>query len=340
MERVFVTRALPEAGLARLREVAAVTVWGEPDPPPRPALEAAVAEVRGILATVTERVDGALLDAAPHVVCVANYAVGYDNVDVPEATRRGVLVTNTPDVLTEATADLAMALLLAVARGVVAGDRLVRAGGWKTWDPVGHLGLELNGATLGIVGLGRIGTAVARRARAFGMRILYTGRRPRPEAAAAVGAAWRPFPDLLAEADAVSLHVPLTPETRGLFDARTIGRMKRGAILVNTARGAVVDPAALGDALRSGHLGGAGLDVTDPEPLPADDPLLAAPNLVVTPHVGSATRVTRTRMAEVAAANLAAALAGEMPPNCVNPDAAGTGRFAAWRAGMPRAPVA
>jgi glyoxylate reductase len=301
MPRVFVTRELPFPALDRLRAAHEVEVWRERMPPPPDALRAAAARADGLLTMLTDRVDAELLDAAPGLRAVANLAVGTDNVDLDAAAARGVAVGRTPDVLTDATADLAFALLLAAARRLAQGEAAVRAGDWVTWEPAGDLGTEVSGATLGIVGWGRIGQAVARRAEGFGMEVLHSQPTPLEE--------------LLERADFVSLHVPLSAATRHLIDAAALARMKRGAILVNTARGGVVDQAALAAALRAGALAGAALDVTDPEPLPPDDPLLDAPNLLVVPHIGSATVRTRSRMADLAVDNLLAALAGEPMPH-------------------------
>jgi glyoxylate reductase len=253
---------------------------------------------------LTERVDATLLDAAPSVRAVANMAVGTDNIDLEAARERGVAVGNTPGVLTDATADLAMALVLAITRRLPDGVARVRDGRWGPWQPAQDLGIDLAGATLGIVGYGRIGRAVAQRAEAFGMRILHTSR-----------SSGVPLDQLLRESDVVSLHVPLSPATHHLVDAVALAQMKPGAYLVNTARGGVVDQAALRDALQGRRIAGAALDVTDPEPLPADDPLLEAPNLLVVPHIGSATAGTRAKMADMAVENLLAALDGRPMPH-------------------------
>jgi glyoxylate reductase len=272
----------------------------------RAALEAAAADADGIVCLLTERIDAGLLERAARLRVVGNVAVGVDNVDVAAATRRGVVVANTPDVLTDATADLAFALLLAAARRVCEGDRMIRAGAWTGWSPTQLLGADVWGRTLGIVGFGRIGKAVARRARGFDMRILHTRETP--------------LDVLLAESDFVSLHCPLTAETRGLIGARELGLMKRTAILVNTARGAVVDEAALAEALARGTIAGAGLDVFVDEPR-VHPGLVAAPGAVLAPHIGSATVTARTRMVELAASAVAAVLAGKRPDNVVNPEA-------------------
>ena len=321
--RVFVARRIPDEGLDPIRAACDVAVWEDELPPPRDELLRAVAGCEGILTLLTDRVDDALLDAAgPQLRVVSDFAVGYDNVDVPACTRRRIAVGNTPGVLTETTADLAFALLMAGARRIAEGDRLVRAGGWRTWGPMAFLGTDVHGSTLGIVGFGRIGQAVARRAAGFGMPVLYASRdRVAPEIeAAAGGATFVPLEDLLAHADFVSVHVPLGPATRHLIGAAELRRMKPTAILINTARGPVVDQVALYDALRDGVIGGAALDVTDPEPMSGDDPLLTLANCLVVPHIASASRATRGRMAAMAAANLLAGVRGERLPNPVNPE--------------------
>jgi glyoxylate reductase len=251
---------------------------------------------------------------------ISNIAVGYDNVDVAACTERGIAVCNTPGVLTDATADATLALMLAVCRRVVEADRLTRSGGWRYWTPTLVVGQDLTEATLGIVGLGRIGLEVARRAHAFRMRILYHNRHRRPDAEAELGAEFVDLDTLLAEADFVSLHVPANAETRNLIGATELARMRPTAYLINAARGSVVDQAALTAALRERRIAGAGLDVFNPEPISLDDPLLELDNCVLMPHVGAATIRTRQRMADLAARNLIAVLEGEAPPACVNPD--------------------
>jgi lactate dehydrogenase-like 2-hydroxyacid dehydrogenase len=271
---------------------------------------------------LTDRVDDAFLDAAgPGLRVVSNMAVGYDNIDVAACTRRGVPVGNTPGVLTETTADLTWALILAAARRLPEGERFIRSGGWRTWSPIHQLGLDVHGATLGIVGFGRIGQAVARRATGFGMPVLYASRSRVDRAIeVALNATWVPLEELLARADLVTVHVDLNPSTHRLIDAAALRRMKPTAILVNTTRGPVVDPRALYEALRDGVIRAAALDVTDPEPIPADDPLLTLDNCLIVPHIGSATEATRGRMAAMAAANLLAGVRGERLPTIVNPE--------------------
>ena len=294
-------------------------LWEDPLPPPRDVLLERVRGTVGLLALLTDRVDDELLDAAgPQLRVVSNLAVGYDNIDVAACMRRGVAVGNTPGVLTETTADLAFALIMAVARRIPEARDFVREDRWQTWDPLLLLGKDVHGATLGIVGFGRIGQEVARRARGFGMRVIYHSRSRADEAVERELAATRvPLDELFATSDIVSVHVSLSAETRHLIDATALARMKPGAILVNTSRGGVVDQEALADALRSGHLFGAGLDVTDPEPLRASHPLVGLPNCLIVPHIASGSERTRDRMAIKAANNLVAGVRGEPLPDPV-----------------------
>ncbi len=314
-------RVIADAGLRLVREACETDVWPEDGPPPRDELLRRVAGCDGILTLLSDRVDEELLEAAgPGLRVVSNYAVGYDNVDVAACARRGIVVGNTPGVLTETTADLAWALMLAARRRVTEGDRFVRGGKWRTWGPNLLLGSDVHGATLGIVGFGRIGQAVARRAVGFGMTVLYTSRTRAPEAVEAAHVArFVDLDELLDGSDIVSLHCALTPETRGLIGRRALELMKPTATLVNTARGPVVDQPALYTALRDGVIAAAGLDVTDPEPIAPDDPLLSLENCIVVPHIASATHATRGRMAEMAAANLLAGVRGEPLPTPVEP---------------------
>jgi glyoxylate reductase len=305
--KVFVTRKLPGGALDRLAAEHEVEVWPERLPPPREELFGRAPELEGLLALLTDRVDAELIEAAPRLRAISNYAVGVDNVDVEAAGARGIPVGNTPDVLTDSTADLAVALMLGIARQLAQGDAYVRRGEWSTWDPELLLGHDLHEATVGIVGFGRIGQAVARRVEGFDCEVLTTSR--------SGGVA---LEELLERSDFVSLHTPLTPETRGLVDAQALRRMKPTAYLVNTARGPMVDTDALVAALHASEIAGAALDVTDPEPLPAAHPLLDAPNLLVLPHLGSATHATRERMADMAVDNLLAGLRGERMPHQVN----------------------
>jgi glyoxylate reductase len=301
--RCFVTRELPGPALDRLRDKHEVDLWPEQLPPSREELLERTAPVEGLLSMLTDRIDADLLMACPHLRAIANYAVGYDNIDLTAAKLRQVQVGNTPDVLTDATADLAFALLLAAARQIPQAAAAARGGEWQTWEPERWLGQDVYEATLGIIGMGRIGKAVAKRASGFAMTVLDTGKTPLEE--------------LLERSDFVSLHCPLTPETRHLIDGAALGRMKPTAILINTARGPIVDQGALYRALTQGEIAGAALDVTDPEPAHAEDPLLQLPNLIVVPHIGSATHTARERMADMAVDNLLAGLRGEPMPHAV-----------------------
>jgi glyoxylate reductase len=319
---VFVARELPGDAVERLRSAAQVEVWPDQEPPPREVLLRQAARAEALLTLLTDRVDAALLDGAPRLRIVSNMAVGYDNIDVEAATARGVLVTNTPGVLTETTADFAFALLLATARRLVEGNRLAHSGGWRTWHPSFLLGQDVHGATLGIIGMGAIGRAVARRARGFAMRLLYSDSQRQPELEAELDASFAPLETLLQESDFVSLHVPLTTQTHHLIGQRELSLMKSSAILINTSRGPVVDQKALCEALRSRTIAAAGLDVAEVEPVPADDPLLELDNLTLTPHIASASIATRSRMADMAADAILAVLRGETPANLLNPRAA------------------
>jgi lactate dehydrogenase-like 2-hydroxyacid dehydrogenase len=319
---VFVARVIPDEGLNAIREAADVDLWEDELPPPREELLRRVAGVDGLLSLLTDRVDDELLDAAgPQLKVVSNFAVGFDNIDVPAVTRRRIPAGNTPGVLTETTADLAFALLMAAARRIPESVDYVREGRWRTWGPMLLMGVDVHGATLGIVGFGRIGRELARRGRGFGMRILYHDVHPAtPEEEAELGATRVEMGELLRESDFISLHVNLTDETHHLIDADALRAMKRNAVLVNTSRGPVVDPDALTDALRGGEIFAAGLDVTEPEPLPSDHPLVSLPNCVVVPHIASASKVTRGKMASIAAANLLAGVRGERLPHAINPE--------------------
>lgn len=320
MPIVAVTRIIPEAALGPLRAAAEVRLWPGDLPPSPTELVELLHGCDGALTMVNDRIDAALLDAAPTLRVISTFAVGYDNIDVAAATARGVAICNTPGVLTEATADAAFSLLLAAARRIPEGIAYVRGGEWRAWSPMVLLGRDIHAATLGIIGLGRIGRAVARRARGFDMRVLYHGRERQPDAERELGAIYTPLDELLSTADFVSLHCALTPATRGLIGARELGIMRPNAILINAARGPIVDTAALVAALRAGQIGGAALDVTDPEPLPADHPLVALPNAIVVPHTASSTVATRDRMADLAAHNILAVLGGTPPPAIVNPE--------------------
>jgi glyoxylate reductase len=330
--RLFLTRRIPDPGMVLIRDAFMVTGGDEDRPLERDALLRGAAGAEAILCLLTETIDGAVMDAAgPQLRVISNMAVGVDNIDVAAASARGILVTNTPGVLTDATADLAWALILSTVRRVAEGDRMVREGRFERWSPFMLLGRSVAGATLGIVGMGRIGQAVARRALGWDMKVVYTRRSgPLPATDVPTGAIWEhraTLEDLLREADIISLHVPLTPGTRHLIGARELALMKPGAYLINTARGPVADEAALVEALRGGHLGGAGLDVYEREPELAPG-LADLPNATLLPHLGSATVETRGRMAEMAALNAIAAVHGEPVPHPVNPEVLAGGRAA------------
>ncbi len=321
--RVFVARIIPDEGLEAVAAACEMDLWDGDLPPPRDELLRRVAGCDGAITLLTDRVDDEFLDAAgPQLRVVSNYAVGFDNIDLAACARRGIPVGNTPGVLTETTADLAWALLMAAARRLPEGDRYVRGGRWKTWGPLLLLGPDVHGATIGIVGFGRIGQAIARRAQGFGMEILYHDVNRLPDdVTGPLGATYVPLDELLARSDFVSLHVNLTADTRHLINATTLAGMKSTAVLVNTSRGPVVDQRALADALRGGTIWAAGLDVTDPEPIPMDDPLVGLDNCLIVPHIASASRATRGKMAMMAAANLIAGVRGEPLPTQVPPPA-------------------
>jgi glyoxylate reductase len=317
--KVFVTRAIPEKGFEIIKDFCDVEVWPNELPPTRDELLQHVRGVDGLLCLLTDKVDGAIMDeAGPQLKVISNHAVGFDNIKVNAATARKIPVGNTPDVLTDATADFAFALMIAVARRINEAERYVHDGKWKTWGPMTLLGVDLKDATLGLVGFGRIGKAMARRAIGFDMRVIYYNpgeKKPDHD----VKAARVDFETLLEASDFISLHTPLTPDTRHLIDSEAISKMKPNAVLVNTARGPVVDLDALYEALKEQRIFGAGLDVTDPEPLPLDSPLLNLDNIIITPHIASASKTTRDKMSWMAAKNLIAGLKGERLPNCVNP---------------------
>lgn len=320
--KIVVTRQIPEAGLNLLRDKGVVTVWEDELPPSAEQLDTLLGEADGALTLLTDRIDGAVLDRHPNLKVVSNFAVGYDNIDPNAATERGVIVCNTPDVLTAATADHTWALLMAAARRIPESIEYVREGKWRTWGPLLLLGQEISGATLGIIGLGRIGKEVARRASGFGMRVIAYDEYQDADFAARNAVEYTDMDTVLREADFLTLHVALTPETRHLIGAEEFAKMKPTAILINAARGPVVDTEALVAALNTGEILAAALDVTDPEPLPADHPLVNMDNCIVVPHTASATVQTRDAMATLAARNLLAGLRGEKPPASVNYDAA------------------
>jgi glyoxylate reductase len=325
--KVFVARRIPPAGLDRIAAACDADVWPDRLPPPADVLRERVRDCDGVVSLLTDRIDAALLDAAPRLKVISNFAVGVNNVDLAAATARGIPVGNTPGVLTDATADIAVTLLLAAARRLGESAADAKAGRWLTWEPLGWLGRDLVGRTLGIVGMGRIGFATAKRLHyGWGMNVLYTARSPKPDADRDLGARRVDFDTLLAESDFVSVHADLNPTTTGMFGAEQFARMKRTGVFVNTARGPHVDQAALAAALRAGTIFAAGLDVTDPEPLPPGHELYALPNCVIAPHVASATVDTRDAMARICVDNLLAGLAGGPLPHCANPEVEGKRR--------------
>ena len=319
--KVFVTRRITPEALDLIAAVAAMEVWPEEDPPSPAILREKAAAVDGLLTNIMDQVDAPLLAAAPNLKVLSQVSVGLDNVDVAAATRRGLPVGYTPGVLAKATADLAFALLLAAARRIGESERWVRAGHWTlAFHPLRWLGVDVHDRTLGIIGLGQIGLEMAKRGQGFDMQILYHSRTRRRDLETQYGLTWAELPDLLAQADFVSLHLPLTPQTRHYIGAAELAMMKPTAVLVNAARGPVVDSAALYAALKGGHIYAAGLDVTEPEPLPTDDPLLTLENVVIAPHIGSASTAARGAMCRLAARNLIAGLEGRPMEQCANPE--------------------
>lgn len=317
--KVFVTRAIPAKGFQMIQDFCDVDLWKGDLPPSHDELLKHVQGIDGILSLLTDKIDAEVMDTAgEQLKVISNHAVGFDNIDVQAATARRIPVGNTPDVLTDATADFAFALMMAAGRRLIEADRYVREGQWKTWGPMILLGTEMKGATLGLVGFGRIGKAMARRAVGFDMRVIYydpNEKKPVTD----INATRVDFETLLEESDFISLHTPLTPDTRHLIDAESLSKMKSNAVLVNTSRGPVVNHEALYEALKSERIFAAALDVTEPEPLPMDSPLLTLKNLVIAPHIASASKVTRDKMSWMAAQNLISGLKGDRLPNCVNP---------------------
>ena len=324
-DKIFITRShiIPEA-IAYLENIYDVEVWQQNSPPPRSLLLEKAQQCDALLTEVTDIIDAELLDGTTTLKVVANRAVGLDNIDIPAATRNGILIGNTPGVLHESCADFTFGLILALARNISYGERKIRNGAWTVFDQIPYLGTDVHGAKLGIIGMGLIGTAVARRAKAFDMRIIYYSRTRKPDVEAELGAEWRDNMNaVLSEADYVSLHMPLTPDTEYLIGERELELMQPTAFLINTTRGRTVNPRHLYDALSGGAIAGAAIDVTDPEPIPFDDPLLSLDNLLITPHIASASRQTVRRMGQMSADNIIAALRGETMPSCVNPEALG-----------------
>ncbi|MEI7556076.1 D-glycerate dehydrogenase [Candidatus Chlorohelix sp.] len=324
--KVYLTRVIANEVMQRLQEATELKFWAEDRPVPREVLLKEAADCVGVLAMLTERIDAEFLDACPQLRVVSNHAVGFDNVDVAACTERGILAGNTPDVLTETTADLAFALIMATARRVHEMVEYVKQDKWRTWGPLDNLGMDVHHATLGIMGMGRIGYAVAKRAKGFDMELIYHDRFQSSIAEEKLGVKFVSREELLKRSDFITLHVPLTPETRHSVGKAEFEQMKASAILINTSRGPVVNQEALLNALKSGQIRGAGLDVTDPEPMRADNPLLELPQVTILPHIGSATLETRTKMADVAARNLVSGLLGEEMVSCLNPQARSSGR--------------
>jgi len=321
--KVYVTRMMAQEALDMIAQVAEMKVWSEELPPPHESLLEEVRDVDGLLPLLTDKIDASVMQAAPKLKVISNLAVGYDNIDVAEATKRGIVVGNTPGVLTETTADFAFALLMAAARRVAEADAFTKKGRWKTWGPMILLGQDIHHTTLGIIGLGRIGVELAQRARGFNMKVLYFDEiRRSEEEERQLGVEYIPeLSTLLSQSDFISLHVSLTPKTRHLISAAQFAIMKPTAILINNSRGPVVDQKALYEALKSHQIFAAAIDVTEVEPIPLEDPLLTLDNIIITPHIASASFATRAKMATLAAANLIAGLRGQIPPHCVNPEA-------------------
>lgn len=319
--KVFITREIPEKGIEMIGGYYEVEVWKDEKEPPREVLLEKVRDADALVTLLSDKIDREVFENAPKLRIIAQYAVGYDNIDIAEATKRGIYVTNTPDVLTNATADFAWALLMAAARKVVEADKFVRSGEWKkrgvAWHPLMYLGHDVFGKSIGIVGFGRIGQAVAKRARGFGMRILYTAKSRKLEKERELGAQFKPLDELLKESDFVVLAVPLTRETHHLMNEERLRLMKPTAILINIARGKVIDTHALIKALKRGWIAGAALDVFEEEPY-YDEELFSLENVVLAPHIGSATYGSRQGMAELVARNLIAFKKGEVPPTLVN----------------------
>ncbi len=321
LPRVFVATNIPDIGLDMLLTKANFEIWRDIEPPLREYFLEQVSIADGVVAIpgATTKMDREAIDTGKKLRIISSYSVGYDHIDVEYATEKGILVTNTPGVLTDATADLAFGLLLMAARRMSEGERLMRSGGWRYWGPRMLLGQQVAGSSLGIIGLGRIGQAMAKRARGFDMKLYYTGRNRRPELEKELGISFLSFEDLLGTCDFISIHCPLSPETRSLIGEKELKKMKDTAILINTSRGPVVDQKALARALKEEWIAGAGLDVFEKEPMGPEDPLLQLDNIVMTPHLGSASVKTREDMATVAISNLLAGLEGKTPPNLLNP---------------------
>lgn len=325
--KVFVTRIIPEVGLQKIKDACDAEIWTDPLPPPAEVIREKIKSCDGIVSLLTDKIDGPLLDLAPNLKVVSNFAVGFNNIDISAATERGICVGNTPGVLTDATADMAFCLLIAAARRVVEGHQYTLSGQWHTWEPLGHIGQDMQGKTIGIVGMGRIGYAMAKRCHAgWDMKILYHDVHKNDHAENNFAAKQVDLETLLIESDFVSLHTDLNETTKGMISTAQFKMMKKSAVLINSARGPLVDQPALCEALKTGEIFAAGLDVTDPEPPSMDDPLLKLPNVVIAPHIASATIQTRNAMAEICAQNLIAGVSGGKLTACVNPEVESTRR--------------
>ena len=321
--KIYITRRIPESGIKLLQESCDVEIWDSDDVVPRDVFLKAISDKDAVLCLLTDKVDAETMDVAKSVKIFANMAVGFDNIDVEECTKRGVMASNTPGVLTGTTADFAFTLLMSAARRIREGHEFVQAGKWETWGPLLLMGQDIHHATLGLIGLGRIGTEMARRGQGFSMRVIYNDVVRREDLEQELGLEYADFDTVLQESDFVSMHVPYMPATHHLISTEQLAMMKQTAVLINTARGPIVDPQALYTALKSGEIWAAGLDVTDPEPIPMDDPLLTLDNCLIAPHIASASFNTRSDMSELAANNILAALSGERPPTILNPDVLG-----------------
>jgi glyoxylate reductase len=313
-EKVFITRRIPEKGIELLQKQYEVEVWPDEEPIPRDILLSKIQNFGGLVCMLSDKIDKELMDQAPKLKVIANYAVGFDNIDVKYASKKGIKVGNTPGVLTETTADLAFSLLMAASRRITEAVEYVKAGKWHTWGPRLLLGYDVWGSTLGVIGFGRIGQAMARRGLGFGMKVLYHSRTPKPEAEEAMDVEYASLDEIYSQSDYISLHTNLNESSKGLIDKKALNQMKSNCILINTARGAVINTEDLIDALETGKIAGAGLDVTDPEPIPSDSKLLKLNNCIVVPHIGSASYATRSKMSVMAAENVIAALSGETLP--------------------------
>ncbi|RXZ84530.1 D-glycerate dehydrogenase [Paenibacillaceae bacterium] len=321
--KVYITRLLPENIVAKISAVCDVSMWQEEDTPvPYDVLTEAVRDVDGLLCLLTDQIDANLIDQAANLKIISTLAVGFNNIDIEAAAGKGIIVSNTPDVLTETTADLTFALMLASARRIVEASDFTRQGKWKTWSPMLLAGQDIYGASLGIIGMGRIGEALVRRAQAFNMKVSYYNRSRKPETEQSLSIEYKDLNTLLGESDFVALMLPYTPETHHLIDRPQLAGMKQSAILINSARGGIVNEAALYDALVAGQIWAAGLDVFEQEPVPVDHPLLTLPNVTVLPHIGSASINTRMKMGDMAAEHLLDGLAGKEPRYTVKPRAA------------------